>query len=299
MAPAIRVLMALALLAFSSCGDESPAITSPDAAPNEDDSHPAHPADSLEHTARYEAAWIEAHSPMPPSIGCSGYVVGDRGPFDGTVFLTFDDGPNPLTTPDIVRVLREHDVPATFFHNGYRLTAAGNAVTSDIVSDARFGIANHSQDHVNLANRTPEEVAAQIDLTQHALVELGAAPHFFRFPYGSATCAAMDVVVARSMMSVGWHVDSADWCFAAGAGYCAPETFSFVPDEFRYDMIGFVLAQLAERNGGVVLFHDVHRNTANSLADVIDALRAAGYTFGRLDDATLLPITNGPVGTYY
>ena len=51
----------------------------------------------------------------------------------------------------------------------------------------------------------------------------------------------------------GWHVDTADWCFASGTGgvgHCAKSTFKWVPDGFRSDMLGFTLSQVRKYNGG-------------------------------------------------
>ncbi len=91
----------------------------------------------------------------------------------------------------------------------------------------------------------------------------------------------------------GWHIDSADWCFANTSGYCAPATFRYVPDGYRRDMHGYVLSQVVAKNGGIVLFHDIHANTANNLDDILSELENEGFTFVGIDDAAVFPKLNG------
>ena len=91
----------------------------------------------------------------------------------------------------------------------------------------------------------------------------------------------------------GWHVDSADWCYAGGNGYCAPRTFGEVPSALRRDMPAYVLGQIRARQGGIVLFHDIHGFTARNLEGIVETLLAEGYTFVGLDDLEVFPLLNG------
>lgn len=244
------------------------------------------------------AAWEEAFrtkdDDKADSTGCSGVRVPDRGPFAKRVALTFDDGPNPATTPDVVATLRRHQVPATFFINGSRVKGeAEEAILADIVGDASFKLANHTWSHVNMAQQSSGEVDRQIDKTANVLTAAGAPLEYFRFPFGSSTCATAEAVRGRGLKITGWHVDSADWCFAAGGGVCKASTFRYVPDAFRSDMKGYVMSQVRSTDGGILLFHDIHRSTADSLEGIIEALKAEGYTFTNLDDVETFPKLNG------
>jgi hypothetical protein len=105
----------------------------------------------------------------------------------------------------------------------------------------------------------------------------------------------MPYVKSLGYISTGWHVDSADWCFAAGHGVCPKATFKYVPDDMRSDMGAYVMSQVRSNGGGVVLFHDIHPSTANALDAILTSLENAGYTFVRLDDHAAFPKLNGVV----
>ena len=152
---------------------------------------------------------------------CNGVVVPDRSGFGKHIALTFDDGPNPLTTPKIIAILKKHHAPATFFNNGMRYTsAAAKALANQIAHDPDYMLGNHSQNHLDLAKQTATKLASEIDLTDALIKTAGSDAKFFRFPFGSSTCAGVNAVHARGYTFVGWHIDSADWCYQAGGGTC-------------------------------------------------------------------------------
>jgi peptidoglycan/xylan/chitin deacetylase (PgdA/CDA1 family) len=247
--------------------------------------------DSFLFEAAYEESLIE---PKDDGSDCSGVRVPDRPGFGKRVALTFDDGPNPATTPQILEVLRRHDAPATFFTNGSRYGAAGaKAIAAEIAADPLFILANHSQRHIDLGRQTISTVNAEIAATDALIRAAGEIPRYFRFPFGSATCAAKQAAQARGYLVTGWHVDSADWCYAAGNGVCKPQTFRYVPDAMRSDMRAYVLQQVRANSGGIVLFHDVHASTANALEGILTLLEDEGYTFVRLDDVAVFPKLHG------
>ncbi len=248
-----------------------------------------------EETALFEQAYDEEKQPgKEDGTDCSGVRVPDRSGFGKKIALTFDDGPNPATTPRVIEILKAHNAPAAFFINGSKTTSsAGKALAAQIAADPDYILANHSQNHTNLAEQTANKVVSEIMGTDAAIRAAGETPKYFRFPFGSSTCNSMNAVRTRGYISTGWHIDSADWCYAAGAGYCKKSTFKYVPDEFRDSMTNYVMSQVRSTNGGVLLFHDVHASTANSLDELLTTLETAGYTFVRLDNTTVFPRLNG------
>jgi peptidoglycan/xylan/chitin deacetylase (PgdA/CDA1 family) len=246
-------------------------------------------------TALFEAAYDDGLlEPKEDGTDCSGVRVPDRPGFGKKIALTFDDGPNPATTPKVMAILRRQNVPATFFTNGSRYGATGaKQIAMDIAADPLFILANHSQRHIDLAQQTAQTVRTEIDKTDALLRGAGESPRYFRFPFGSATCSAKATAQSRGYIVTGWHVDTADWCFAAGSGICKPETFRYVPDDMRTSMRKYVVSQVRANAGGIVLFHDIHASTANNLEEIIEALKAEGYTFVRLDDTTVFPKLHG------
>lgn len=225
---------------------------------------------------------------------CSGVRVPDRNGFAKRVVLTFDDGPNPATTPKVIEILHKHHAPATFFENGmrYNSTAAKN-LAHQIAIDPDFILGNHTQNHIDLAKQTAAKVTSEVMSTDALIRAAGSSAKYLRFPFGSASCSAKHYVEGLGYTVVGWHIDSADWCYAAGNGYCKPATFQYVTDSLRHDMVGFIMSQLRQNNGGIILMHDIHQSTADHLDEILTKLESEGFTFARLDDKTVLPKLNG------
>ncbi len=251
------------------------------------------PSDSDDHSLM-EDAYDDAHGGGKADGSCSGVLVPDRSGFAKHIALTFDDGPNPATTPQVIDILHKHHAPATFFNNGMRYGAAGaKEIAARIAADPDFILANHSQHHLNLAKESAAKVATEVDDTDALIREAGETPKYFRFPFGSATCSSKHAVEDRGYTVVGWHIDSADWCYAAGGGYCKKSTFKYVPDSMRDDMQGYVMSQVRENNGGIILFHDIHQSTADHLDAILTAIENDGFTFVRLDNTEVFPRLNG------
>ncbi len=249
----------------------------------------------VDETSGYEQAYEEGRQEgKADGTDCSGVRVPDRNGFNKRIALTFDDGPNPATTPRVIEILKAHRAPATFFINGSKLAASGaTALAQRIAADPDFLLGNHSQNHTNLAEQTLAKAASEMDRTAQSVTAAGETMKWFRFPFGSSTCGTMNLVKERGWFAAGWHIDSADWCYAAGNGVCKKSTFKYVPDDQRNDMLGYIMSQVASTNGGVILFHDIHPNTANNLDRILTALEQAGYTFVRLDDTSVFPRLNG------
>ncbi|MCA9517926.1 MAG: polysaccharide deacetylase family protein, partial [Myxococcales bacterium] len=250
--------------------------------------------DAAQVSASFEEAYAQTDLGKEDSGGCSGVVVPDRSGFGKRVALTFDDGPNAVTTPRVLDVLAEHGVKATFFINGSRVTGpAERAVLARIVAEGHI-LANHSQSHLDLKNASAAKLASEVGKTDAVLRDAGVTPRFFRFPFGSASCSGMSYVKGLGYTVVGWHIDSADWCFATtGGASCPARTFRYVPDAYRSDLLGYVMSQLRAKDGGVILFHDIHASTAAALDGILSALEDAGYAFVQVDDAVYLPRLNG------
>lgn len=227
---------------------------------------------------------------IPRRYDCSGMDPADPAPLGGRVALTFDDGPDPIDTPAILETLRSYNIPATFFMLGQQVSEPDNwAIVEEIVEDPLFDVANHSWSHVELAESSMSTVTSEMDDTDALLKTFGVTPAFFRFPYGSSTCETHDMATERGWRVTGWHIDTADWCYAAGDGICTTSDYWRVPEAYEDDMLGLSLEQIHRFDGGVVLFHDIHAFTAEQLPAFIEALLDEGYTFAALTDAAAFP----------
>ena len=123
------------------------------------------------------------------------------------VAITFDDGPNPDYTPDLLKGLKERGVSATFFLLGKEVEKYPELVEQMHAEGHLIG--THSYEHVNLCNLTDEKAIEQVDKT-NALIEkiTGERPQFIRPPYG---CWKKNLDYKTSMIEVLWDVDPLDW----------------------------------------------------------------------------------------
>lgn len=123
------------------------------------------------------------------------------------IALTFDDGPDPLSTPAILEVLHRERVKGSFFLIGNRMS--GNAGIVQRMHDEGNDIGNHSWAHPDFTRLTPAQMQEQIDLTQNAITMTGVpTPHIFRPPYGSFKPAMLNYV---NLPVILWNVDPKDW----------------------------------------------------------------------------------------
>lgn len=161
-----------------------------------------------------------------------GTVVGARTD-ERVAALTFDDGPDPASTPELLALLARHGARATFFLVGARAARHPELVAA--IAAGGHAIGNHSWDHPSLPRLPASEIARQLARARAALGP--AATRLMRPPYGDQSLASFLVARRQGLVVVGWSVDGADW---AGA-----------PAEA---VAGRVLGGL--RPGAIVLLHD-------------------------------------------
>jgi peptidoglycan/xylan/chitin deacetylase (PgdA/CDA1 family) len=126
------------------------------------------------------------------------------------VALTFDDGPDPRYTPEVLRVLRRHGVQATFFVVG-ECAVEFPELLHDIASQGHV-VANHSWTHPQLTTLSPGRVRSELGRTSSVVEDtLGSAPTLARAPYGDWDKASLGICNKLGMSPVGWSVDSQDW----------------------------------------------------------------------------------------
>jgi peptidoglycan/xylan/chitin deacetylase (PgdA/CDA1 family) len=181
-----------------------------------------------------------------------------------SVFLTFDDGPDPTWTPQVLDVLRANGVKATFCMVG-RSVQAHPDLARRVVAEGH-ALCNHSQTHARLDTLGAAAVEAEI-ATASAAIEsaTGQRPAVFRVPYGRGSATVSAIAAKLGLSILGWNVDPSD--------YARPGT----------DQIVARVSQ-AVRPGSIVLFHDGgtdRSQTVAALAQLVPALRAAGFSFGR------------------
>jgi peptidoglycan/xylan/chitin deacetylase (PgdA/CDA1 family) len=127
-----------------------------------------------------------------------------------TMILTFDDGPDPRYTPDILSTLRRHGARAMFFVCGEM--AAGNQDLLREMTDDGHVIGNHSWSHPLIPRLPRSRIRSQLGRTSD-MVEgtVGEAPRWYRAPYGAWNRASFEIGAELGMEPLGWTLDTLDW----------------------------------------------------------------------------------------
>lgn len=132
-----------------------------------------------------------------------------------SIALTFDDGPTPGTLR-ILKLLKEYQVPATFFQIG-DLVAARPEIAQAVHSHGHE-IGNHSQTHPNLALKRPEIIAAEFETAQRTIIRAtGQTPRFLRAPFGVRWPGFRAVQERLHLTGAMWTVIGRDWKLPAEA----------------------------------------------------------------------------------
>ena len=172
------------------------------------------------------------------------------------VALTFDDGPSSDTTPKLLDVLHQKDVPATFFMLGYMINRDPELAKK--VEKLGHEAASHTMYHQNLV-RIPES-AVQSDISEFNTAfqaALGHLPKFTRPPYGN-TNGIVSAKIGNPLIL--WSVDTLDWKIKT-----TDSIISTTMDEV-YD-------------GAIILMHDIYPTSVDAVPVLIDTLRQNGYEF--------------------
>lgn len=202
-----------------------------------------------------------------------------------TVFLTFDDGPGKYTN-EVLDILKEKEVPATFFLIGEKIekTSASDAVWKRYIEEGH-GLALHSYSHDYgklYSERTPIMSAVKEEWDESlALLKERVGESFntrvFRFPGGAMSWRG--IVEARAELKEAGIIDI-DWNAMTGDSEAAskrPQNMDEVWARIQDD-----LTRTAHPETAVLLMHDVKEDTPKYLAEIIEKLKAEGYTFGIL-----------------
>ncbi|MFE7645906.1 polysaccharide deacetylase family protein [Streptomyces phaeoluteigriseus] len=124
--------------------------------------------------------------------------------------LTFDDGPDPRYTPDILDTLAAYDVHAMFFVCGEM--AAHHPELLARMADEGHTVGNHTWSHPLLTELTRRQIRSELTRTSEVIENAyGERPRWFRAPYGAWNRAAFQLGAELGMESLAWTVDTLDW----------------------------------------------------------------------------------------
>ncbi|QIQ01400.1 polysaccharide deacetylase family protein [Streptomyces liangshanensis] len=180
-----------------------------------------------------------------------------------TMVLTFDDGPDPRYTPDILRTLRAHDVRAMFFVCG-EMASYNRDLVRQMAADGHI-VGNHTWSHPQMVKLAPSAIRKEMERTSEVIEDTtGTPPVWYRAPYGAWNRHSFEIGAELGMEPLAWTVDTLDWT--------TPGTDRIVK---------------AVRDGAgpgvVVLSHDAGGNREQSVAALrryLPELIAEGYGIG-------------------
>ncbi|WP_183041086.1 polysaccharide deacetylase family protein [Salipaludibacillus neizhouensis] len=191
--------------------------------------------------------------------------IGSTNPKNMQVALTFDDGPEATYTPQILDILQDKEISATFFVVGKQVELYPEIMRR--IVDEGHSLGNHSYSHASFPSITTSQVFQELKKTQLAIEKIvGTKPNLLRPPYGALSRGDEELASEKGFRIVTWSVDTLDW-----TGASADEIFSTVSKEIEA--------------GGITLQHNSDSNpgkldgTIEALPRIIDDLQSRGYTF--------------------
>ncbi len=190
------------------------------------------------------------------------------------IALSFDDGPDPRWTPQILDILKEKNAPATFFAIGENANRYPSVLKREYEEGHEIGNHTYTHEHFD-ENSPPATIHFELNITQRLIEStLGVKTVMFRPPYGidhqpetASEVAMLPIPQEMGYMIVGAQIDPHDWGSLGGG----------VPPSAD-EIVKRVMADVTK--GHIILMHDGggdRTQTVLALPRVIDALRAAGY----------------------
>ena len=181
------------------------------------------------------------------------------------VNITIDDGPDPVWTPQVLDVLRQYGVKATFCMVGTQAQAHPDLVKQVVAAGHR--LCDHSVSHDTTMDKKSQAYQAQQILDAERMItqaSRGVRPMYYRAPGGAFTPYSRHLAASRGMRPLGWNVDSKD--------FERPGTAAIVATVEQ------------ELSGGpTILFHDAggdRSQTVEALRQLLPWLKEQGYSYG-------------------
>ncbi|EZH64980.1 polysaccharide deacetylase [Bacillaceae bacterium JMAK1] len=207
-----------------------------------------------------------------------GYFLGN--PKEKELYVTFDSGYENGTMPDLLDTLKEKQVPAAFFVTGHYLESEPELILR--MANEGHIVANHSWSHPHFPDLSDESIIEELKKVEdHYFALTGKPMHYVRPPRGTFNERTLEVAREFGYHHIFWSFAYVDW-----------NTDDQKGKAYAYDKI-----MDRVHPGAILLLHSVSTDNRDALGDVIDQLKAEGYTFKSLDQLTgkhsASPIING------
>ncbi|HQE11230.1 MAG TPA: polysaccharide deacetylase family protein [Flavipsychrobacter sp.] len=188
---------------------------------------------------------------------------------DNTIYLTFDDGPNPIATPFVLDVLKQFDVKATFFCIGKNIEAHPEIYQR--ILDENHVVGNHTYQHYNGWKTNNHQYLKSIFKTQQLIEH-----KLFRPPYGRIKISQAKKLVERGWKIIMWDVLSGDFDTTLDSTTC----------------INNVLSNIEQ--GSIIVFHDSEKafpRMKEALPDVVAYCKEQGFKMAPLPTNTIKQVS--------
>ena len=181
------------------------------------------------------------------------------------IAISFDAAWGNDDTETLIKILKEYNVPATFFVVGAWVDKYPESVKA--LSDAGHRIENHSNTHPHMPQLSKEQIINELESCNNKIKAVtGRCPTLLRVPYGDYDNAVLETTESIGMYTIQWDVDSLDWKDHATADSICKRVTSKV------------------KNGSIVLFHNDADHTPEALPNIIKTLKEQGYEFVFIED---------------
>ncbi len=207
--------------------------------------------------------WRESVVNLAKKYPSSLYINGQN--TNKVVALTFDDGPDPVNTPKIIKVLHDNNIKGTFFCVGNQIESC-KSIIKQAYADGNV-IASHSWSHKDFATINAVQINNEVALTENEINKvIGKRPTLIRPPYGDVNDVVLNTLTAQNYKSIIWSIDTLDW-----------------EQREAENIVNNVVKNV--RPGEIVLMHcnGDKKATTKALPQMILKLKEMGYSFVTVD----------------
>jgi len=199
-------------------------------------------------------------APVVPGLETNNVHFIGSGPSAGNrIAITFDDGPTPGVTEVVLDELKKRNLHSTFFMIGKRVVDAPELALRVLAEGHE--VCNHTFNHLKLNTLPDQQVEWEIQKTQDTLCEvLNQCPTWLRPPYGAFRKNQIGIPQSKQLGVVFWSVDPRDWS-QPGEG----------------QIVETILTHT--KPGSIILCHDLHKQTANCVGQILDGLLERKFEF--------------------
>ena len=211
-------------------------------------------------------------------------IVSKGSKYDKVISLSFDDGPHPKYTNEILDILKEYNIKATFFVLGLHAEKYPDVIKRIVEEGHEIG--NHSYSHLDMKKSTKKLIKSELERTQNIVYSItNKKPNVFRPPYGNYNEDVIDVANMTNLYVILWtyYQDSKDWS-NPGVEVIVNTTLSNI------------------QNGDIILFHDYiykkESHTVDALKVIIPDLINEGFSFATISELISISQERKAINTF-